>query len=69
MNWMVILAGALRHSTDSYKWPIAVLACVTALTAVMVWHFPMERLPTDARPQPQNAAMRLTTHRLWRRCF
>jgi len=43
------MIGALRHSTDSYRWPIAVLACVTALTAVMVWHFPMERLHNDAR--------------------
>lgn len=49
-----MLAGALRHSTDSYKWPIAVLACVTALTAVMVWNFPMpmDRPSTDNRPQP-----------------
>ena len=39
----------MRQHKNSYQEPIAVLACVTALTAVLVWFFPMDRLGMDSR--------------------
>ena len=32
------------------------LACVTAVTAVLVFFFPMERLPPEGKPPPKKSA-------------
>lgn len=39
----------MRHKTDSYQAPIAVLACFTALTSILVFFFPMDRSMPDSK--------------------
>lgn len=52
--WSIIqFVGELRHRSESYQIPVAVLAFVTAIIGVLSFFFPMERLPPDTKATPK----------------
>ena len=60
------LVGELRQRSGSYQLPLTILAIVTGIVGILVYLFPMERLPPDSiQSKPSSTEKRAYNCALW----